>query len=386
MKIVPLLVFVCVLAIQAFRTPLFAAEGKMRVYFGTYTTAKNEGIFVAEMDLASGVVSSPRLAAVAVNPSFLAIHPSRKFLYAVAEVSDLHGKETGGVIAFAIDPVTGKLKWLNEEPSQGAGPCYLVVDKAGKNVLVANYDGGTVAVLPIDAEGRVKPATSIIKHQGKSVDRERQEGPHAHSINLDAANRFAFAADLGLDKVLVYRFDPAAGTLMPNDPPAAQIAEGSGPRHFAFHPTGRFAYLINEMANTITVFWYDAESGTLNRVQTVSTLPSEFKGKSWTAEVVVHPSGKYVYGSNRGHDSLAIFSVDATTGKLTPHGQEPTQGKMPRNFAIDPTGSYILAANMDSSTVVVFRIDPATGQLKPAGQTFKLPQPVCIKFLTLESK
>jgi 6-phosphogluconolactonase len=301
----------------------------------------------------------------------------------VAEVSTLRGKKTGGVIAFAVNPRTGGLKRLNEQPSHGAGPCHLVVDKTGKNVLVANYDGGTVAVLPIDEQGRLKPASSAIAHHGKSVNPERQQEPHAHSINLDAGNQFAFAADLGLDKILVYRFDPAAGTLTPNAPPAATVAPGSGPRHFAFHPSGRFAYVINELGSTITVFWYDAETGVLSTIQTISTVPRDFKGTNYPAEVVVHPSGKFVYGSNRGHDSIAIFSVDAATGRLTPQGHEPTQGKNPRNFAVDPTGNFLLAANQDSDTVVVFRLDPATGRLKPTGQTLKIHKPVCIKYVML---
>jgi len=382
MRITPLLLFACV-AVVASWSSARAAEGKERVYFGTYGQAKNEGIFVAELDLATGVVSEPRLAAQAINPSFLAFAPSRKFLYAVAEVSTLGGKQTGGVIAFAVDARTGRLKRLNEQPSQGAGPCYLVVDKTGKNVLVANYDGGTVAVLPIDEQGRLKPASCAIAHQGKSVNSERQEGPHAHSINLDAGNQFAFAADLGLDKILVYRFDAATGKLTPNAPPAALIAPGSGPRHFAFHPSGRFAYVINELGSTITVFWYDAESGVLSTIQTISTVPRDFKGTNYPAEVVVHPSGKFVYGSNRGHDSIAVFSVDAATGRLSPQGHEPTQGKNPRNFAVDPTGNYLLAANQDTDTVVVFRLDPSTGRLKPTGQTLKIHMPVCIKYVML---
>jgi 6-phosphogluconolactonase len=216
------------------------------------------------------------------------------------------------------------------------------------------------------------------------VNPERQEGPHAHSINLDAANRFAFAADLGLDKVLVYRFDPAAGTLVANDPPAADVAPGSGPRHFAFHPDGRHAYVINEMANTLTVFDYDAGPGRLTPVQTISSLPDSFKGTSYTAEVVVHPTGRFVYGSNRGHDSIAIFQVDDATGKLTAAGHEPTQGKNPRNFAIDPSGQYLFAANQDSDRVVLFKIDLKTGALQPAGRTIKLPHPVCVRFLPID--
>ncbi len=303
-----------------------------------------------------------------------------KFLYAVSEVVTLGGKPTGGVVAFAVDKATGNLTRLNEQPSEGAGPCHLIVDKSGKNVLVANYEGGTVAVLPIDETGRLKPASSVIAHHGKGPNRERQEGPHAHSINVDPANRFAFAADLGADRIFIYRFDPAAGKLTPNDPPAVVIAPGSGPRHFAFHPTGRFAYVINELASTITAFWYDAESGSLSTVQTISTLPKGFKGENTTAEIVVHPSGKFVYGSNRGHDSIAIFSVDAASGHLTAIGHEPTQGRTPRNFSIDPTGTYLLAANLDSNSVTVFRLDPATGRLKATGQKVPVHKPSCIKW------
>jgi len=384
MKFVLVLACACAVTFGLLRSSSCGADGKERIYFGTYGHAPNEGIFVAELDLSTGAVSGPRLAAAAVNPSFLAFDPRHKFLYAVAEVSSLGGRKSGGVIAFVVDPTTGKLKRLNEEMSQGAGPCHLVVDKLGTNVLVANYDGGTVAVLPIAADGRLKPASTAIKHSGKSVNPERQEAPHAHSINLDAANRFAFAADLGLDKVLVYRFDPTTGTLTPHDPPSVSLAPGSGPRHFAFHPSGRFAYLISELANTLTGFWYDSDNGTLSKMQTISTLPSDFKGTSYTAEVVVHPSGKFAYGSNRGHDSIAIFAVDPVSGRLTARGHEPTQGKNPRNFAIDPTGAYLLAANQDSGTVVVFRIDPANGDLKPTGQTLKVPHPVCIKYVPLD--
>ena len=382
MNLARLCLFVCV-AVVGLRSSARGAEGKERVYFGTYGQGRNEGIFVAELNLPSGVLSQPHLAARAVNPSFLAFDPTHKFLYAVAEVSTLGGKRTGGVIAFAVDGPTGRLTRLGEQPSQGAGPCHLVVDKTGKNVLVANYDGGTVAVLPIDERGRLKRASSVVAHHGKGVNPSRQEAPHAHSINVDAGNRFAFAADLGLDKVFVYRFDSAAGTLTPNEPPSVAVAPGAGPRHFAFHPSGRFAYVINELGSTITAFWYDAENGTLSTIQTISTLPSGFKGINTGAEVVVHPSGKFVYGSNRGNDSIAIFSVDAATGRLTSVGHEPTQGKNPRNFAVDPTGNYLLAANQDSDTVVVFRIDQATGRLKATGQTLKIHHPVCIKYVVL---
>jgi 6-phosphogluconolactonase len=246
---------------------------------------------------------------------------------------------------------------------------------------VANYGGGSVAALPIQGDGRLGPATAAIQHEGSGINPRRQEAPHAHSINLDRANRYAFAADLGLDRILVYRFDPARGTLAPHEPPSIAIAPGSGPRHFALHPGGRFAYVINEITLTVTAMEYDAGKGVLKEIQTVSTLPEGAAKNGSTAELQVHPSGKFLYGSNRGHDSIAIFAIDAATGRLTPAGHQPTGGKTPRNFGIDPTGSYLLAANQDSDTITVFRIDPQTGRLTPTGQTLEAPRPVCVKFM-----
>lgn len=354
---------------------------KLLVYVGTNTSGENKGIHLLDLDLATGALSNPRLAGEAANPSFLAIHPGRKFLYAVSEIGTLGGKKTGGVNAFSIDPKSGGLTLLNQQPSEGAGPCHLVVDKAGKNVLVANYGGGSVAVIPIQEDGKLAPPSSSIQHTGSSVNPGRQKEPHAHSINLDAANRFAFAADLGLDKVLIYKFDPSKGKIEPNDPPHASVAPGSGPRHFAFHPDGKHAYVINEILSTLTAFTYDAAKGELKELQTLTTLPADFKGNTSTAEVVVSPDGKFVFGSNRGHDSIAIFSVDAATGKLSPAGHASTQGKTPRNFSVDPTGKYLLAANQGSDSIVVFRIDPRTGALTPTGSTAKVPKPVCLRMI-----
>jgi len=353
-------------------------SGKLRVYVGTYTGGESRGIYACELNLADGSFSEPRLAGEAKNPSFLALHPTRKHLYAVSEVGG-----SGAVLAFSIDAKTGSLKELNHQPAGGAGPCHLVVDKAGKNVLVANYGGGSVAVIPIDEDGRLEKPTSVVQHKGSSVNKSRQEAPHAHSINLDAANRFAFAADLGLDKVLVYRFDSQSGKLEPNDPPSASVAPGAGPRHFAFHPSGRYAYVINEMANTITGFAYDAEKGALQEIQTIKTLPSDFTATSHTAEVQVHPTGKFVYCSNRGHDSLAIFKVDPATGRLTAAGHQSSGGKTPRNFGIDPTGKYLLSANQASNNIVVYRINADTGALTSTGHSVKVGAPVCVKFLKL---
>ncbi|MGC8639409.1 MAG: lactonase family protein [Isosphaeraceae bacterium] len=355
--------------------------GALWLYVGTYTNGRtpSEGIYLLEMDPVSGSVTPRGVAARVENPSFLAIHPSHKFLYAVNEVDSFQGKKGGGVSALAIDPSSGQLTLLNQQSSVGSSPCHLSVDRTGKNILVANYGSGSVACLPIEADGSLKPASAFVQHKGKSVDRGRQQGPHAHEIELDQANRFAFTPDLGLDKVLIYRFDAAQGSLTPSDPPFARVDPGSGPRHLAFHPSGRFAYVISEMGNTITAFAHDADKGTLRKIQTISSLPDGFNGKSYCAEVEVHPSGKFVYGSNRGHDSIAIFTVDAATGKLSAAGHQSTLGKNPRHFAIDPTGTFLLAANQDSDSIVVLRIDQETGGLKQVGQPVHIPMPVCIQ-------
>jgi 6-phosphogluconolactonase len=355
--------------------------GKLRFYVGTYTGGtKSKGIYRCELDLATGALGDVELAGEATNPSFLALHPTGRFLYAVGEVGEFKGAKGGAVSAFAVDPKTGDLKLLNYHSSRGAGPCHVVVDKEGKNVLVANYGGGNVAVLPVGEDGKLGAATGFAQHEGSSVNKARQEKPHAHSINLDPANRFAFAADLGTDKVHVYRFDAGKGTITPNDPPAAAVAPGAGPRHFAFHPTGRFAYVINELKSTVTAFRYDPDQGELKEVQTVPTLTKPVKGNS-TAEVQVHPSGKFLYGSNRGHDSIVAFAVDPDSGKLTYVGHQGDKVKVPRNFCVDPTGRYVVVANQGADSLVVFRVDPKTGALSPTGHSAKVAAPVCIKFV-----
>lgn len=371
-----------IVAMSLLATVAHAADApqKFRVYIGTYNARDSKGIYLAELDVAKGTLSDPVLAGEAVNASFLGVHPTKKFLYAVSEITADDGKKSGGVSAFAVDPATGKLTLLNQQSSEGGGPCHLVVDAAGKNVLVANYGGGSVAALPIGADGKLAKASSSIQHKGKSVNPQRQESPHAHSINLDAQNKFAFAADLGLDQVLVYKFDPSKGSLAPNDPPFAKVAGGAGPRHFAFHPSGKFAYVINEIGNTVTAFQYDAAKGTLTEIQTISTLPADFTGTSYTAEVVVHPSGKYLYGSNRGHNSLAAYAVDAETGKLTLLEVPSVGGKVPRNFNVDPTGKYVLVGNQDDDTISLLAVQP-DGKLKLLRNDVPAPMPVCIKFV-----
>ncbi|MEM2905596.1 MAG: lactonase family protein [Candidatus Bathyarchaeia archaeon] len=352
------------------------------VYVGTYTRGRSDGVYVHRMDLASGALRLVGKAAGGDNPSFLAAHPRRCYLYAVNEVGEFAGKPGGAVTAFSIDAETGELTYLNRQPSLGAHPCHLSVDKTGVYVLVANYSGGSVTVLPIERDGRLGDPTDSVQHQGSSVNPQRQSGPHPHSVNLDPANRYAFVPDLGLDKVMIYRLDLTRGKLEPNDEqPWAQVEPGAGPRHLAFHPTGKYAYVINELDSTLTAFTYDGTRGTLRRVQTVTALPASFAGVSYSADVHVAPSGRFVYGSNRGHDSIVTYGIDEATGRLTYVGHEATQGRTPRNFAIDPTGTFLLVANQESDSIVTFRINQETGRLASTGCVAKVPTPVCLSII-----
>jgi 6-phosphogluconolactonase len=350
--------------------------GPVTVYVGTYTDGTSRGIYRFTFDTATGATTEPVLAVETKNPSFLAVHPNGRFLYAVGEISSFGGAETGAVSAFAIEPKTGDLTLLNQRSSEGAGPCHLVVDRTGGNVLVANYGGGTVAVLPIEKDGRLKPASAVRVHEGSGPTRDRQEKPHAHGIYLDAAERFAFSPDLGADRVFVYRFDAARGTLEAHG--AAPLDPGAGPRHLAFHPSGRYLYTINELLSTVSAFSYDAGRGVLTPLQTIRTLPDAFPGASTTAEIAVSPDGRFVYGSNRGDDSLAVFAVDEATGRLTAAGRVPVGGKTPRHFAFDPTGGWILAGHQDSGTIAVLRRDPKTGVPALVGTPVKVDKPVCL--------
>lgn len=357
-----------------------ASPETRRVYFGTYTRGtSSQGIYVADLNTKTGALGNLRVAGEAVNPSFLAIHPNGKWLYAVSEVESFQESRWGAVVAFDINP-DGTLRRKNAQPSGGAAPCYLVVDRGGKNVLVANYSGGSAAVLPLEADGNLKPPSQVVQHVGKGVDPGRQQAPHVHSINLDASGRFALVADLGLDRVFAYRFDPDAGTLTPADPPFGAVNPGSGPRHLVFHPDGRHVFVINEMAATITPFVYNPDTGALAPGETVSTVPAENPPGNTTAEIRIHPSGRFLYGSNRGLDSLALFDVDVRGGTLRARGHEPTRGRTPRHFEIDPSGSILLAANQGTDRVIPFRIDPETGALTPIGNGLAVPAPVCVRF------
>ena len=361
------------------------ARGRYIAYVGTYTTkTSSKGIYAYRFDPSKGQLTSIGVAAEAVDPSFLAVHPNGKYLYAVNEIGNFNGEVSGAVSAFAIDAKSGSLKFLNQVPTRGAGPCYISLDKTGAYVLVANYDSGNIASFPVHGDGGIGTASGFVQHSGTGPNKERQEGPHAHWIGTSPDNRFALAVDLGLDQVIVYGFDAGTGVFTPTLAGFAKVKPGSGPRHLAFSPNGKFAYVISEMASTVTVFSYHAKNGSFTSLQTISTLPSDYSGPKEAADVAVHPSGKFLYASNRGHDSIAIFAIDPKKGTLRSLGQVLTGGKTPRHFAIDPTGAYLLAENQESNNVVVFHIDPATGGLTPTGQTIEVPSPVCITFVAAD--
>lgn len=357
------------------------------VWFGTYSggPANSEGIYVSRFDAAAGTLTQPVLAAKAKNPSFLALHPTLPVMYAVSEVADANGTPAGAVLSFAIDEVNGTLTPMNHQPSGGKGPCHVSVDRSGRVVMAANYGGGSVICLGLAADGSIKPVVSgtpggFIQHEGKGPNPQRQEGPHGHSINPTADGRFAVVCDLGLDKVFLHALDADRATLTPHG--FGSTAAGAGPRHFAFHPGGRYGYAVNELDRTVTAFAFDPQAGTLTPVQTLSTLPADITDTTGfsTAEIVAHPTGKFLYASNRGHDSIAMYAVDEATGRLTFLGTEPIRGKTPRNFVIDPTGQFLLAGAQNSHTVTVFAINTDTGTLSFTGQSLDVPSPVCIRF------
>jgi 6-phosphogluconolactonase len=356
-------------------------KDKYLLFVGTYTEKESKGIYAYRFDAATGEATPLGLSAETVNPSFLAIDPTRRFLYAVNEVPKYKAADSGTVSAFTINRQTAKLSLLNRVESRGADPCYITFDQTGKYALVANYTGGSLAVFPVRADGRIGESSAFVQHSGSGVNRERQEAPHAHWIETAPDNRFAIAVDLGLDELLVYRFDDNTGALTPNDPPYAKLDPGAGPRHLAFHPNRKFAYVVNELQSSITTFSYDAGHGELHKLNTLSTLPKSFSGSNDTAEIKVHPNGKFLFASNRGHDTIALFSIDDNTGALALVDHFLTQGKTPRNFEIDPSGKFLLVANQDTDNIMIFRIDPISGRLTSTGQTLHVPSPVCLKFI-----
>ena len=364
-----------------------AASADYHVYFGTYTNGAGKGIYRARLEGASGRLSELQLAVEARDPAFLAVHPQGKVLYALDERSDpKRDSSPAGISAYALDPGSGRLTLLNQQSAGAAGPCHLAVDQTGRAVLVANYAGGGAAALPIRADGSVGEPSSVVPHVGRSVNSSRQTAPHAHAIVVSPDNRFALVPDLGIDRVVVYQLDAARAVLTPQPAGDALLPPGSGPRHLAFHPSGRFVYVINELFCTMAAYRWDAKAGILQETAIVSTLPAGVRvepGYS-TAEVVAHPSGKFLFGSNRGHNSIVTFAIEAATGWLSPVAHASTQGKTPRHFAVDPSGRWLLAENQDSGTVVVFGIDAASGRLTPTGQVLEVPSPVCAVFVPMK--
>ncbi|MFW6059608.1 MAG: lactonase family protein [Phycisphaeraceae bacterium] len=354
---------------------------RLRVYLGTGTKHGSKGIHLATLDLSTGRLSEPDLAVEIAAPGFLAVHPNHQWMYSVGKHTQSDGTQTGGVHAFRIDPGTGKLTLLNTQPAGGDGPCYLTVDPAGRNVLVANYGSGSVAVLPIQSDGQLAAPSATIQHTGSSVNPKRQEGPHAHAIQAHPTAPFAFAADLGTDELIGYRYDSQAGTLQRDDHATVKTASGAGPRHFAFHPALDTVYLINELDSTVIALRFDADAGRFETLQTLTTLPDDFDDTNYPSEVAVHPTGRFLYGANRGHDSLAVFQIDTATGRLTPAGHVSIEGAFPRHFAIDPTGQYLIAAHQNSNDLSIFRIDSDTGMPRFTGQKINLGTPMCVLYM-----
>lgn len=361
---------------------LFAAttssiHAETLVYFGTYSDA----IYYATLDQETGELSAPQLAADIARPPFVAIHPSGKFLYSVSGITDKNGNNAGGVSSFSVLE-DGSLKLINQQPCGGGGPCHVSLDKTGQMLMVSNYGSGSIASYRIASNGSISESVSTIKHNGSGPNKDRQASPHAHSTNTDPSNRRAYTADLGIDQIRIYDIDVETGELSPNKFPFVEMPAGGGPRHLNFHPSGKFAYSNLELTLQVSALRLDQATGEMSLVQTLSTLPPNTDSTGFsTAETLVHPSGKFLYVSNRGHNSIAIFTIDQETGKLTYSKNESTLGKTPRNFGLDPTGKFLIVANQNSNNVVVFRIDQETGLLEATGSEIEIPSAVCVRFL-----
>jgi 6-phosphogluconolactonase len=350
-------------------------------YVGNYGTGQEGGIYFCRLQLITGEMIIRGNISGIDNPSFLSMDASNQYLIAVNEVSEINGNPGGSVSSFKIDPENGSLTFINMQSTLGESPCHITIDRTGKFILIANYSGGNIIVFPILQDCMIGKNVEFIQHKGKSIIPDRQENPHPHSIILSPDNRYAFVPDLGLDKILIYRFDQKTGKLRSSDIPYISLKPGAGPRHFTFNRDGKFAYVINELDSTVTAFRYYPEKGKLKEIQTITTLPGDFTGISYCADIHIHPNNHFLYGSNRGHNSISTFSIDPSKGKLKLKGFTETLGDFPRNFAIDPSGQYLLAANQRSDNIFSFRIKPETGELTPTGYKIEIPKPVCIKFL-----
>ncbi|AQQ71989.1 6-phosphogluconolactonase [Limihaloglobus sulfuriphilus] len=349
-------------------------------YIGTYTSnTKSRGIYRSELDLQTGEMSEPQLAAETLNPSFVAVNHNGSALYAVSKTDS-----EGRVNAFNIVESTGELEIIDSQSSKGVSPCYVSIDPSGSNLLIANYSSGSITVLPIGKDARVEPPACSIAHEGKSENAKRQEAPHAHSIITSPDGRYVFAADLGIDKIMVYKLDKDAGKLTPAGDLFAKLRPGSGPRHMAFHPNGKFFYVINELNSTITAFGYDYKTAQLSEIETITTLPRSFSGTNLTAQICVHPSGKYLYGSNRGHDSIAAYQINSGNGTLSLIEIETDGINEPRNFNIEPNGNFLVCANQHAGSLITFRIDFETGKLEKTPHKINVPSPVCVDFVIKE--
>ena len=357
--------------------PKTPAAKKYRAYVGNYTNkTESKGIYEFNFDLATGKMSALELAGETKDPSWVIVHPTGKYLYAANE----RGKEST-ISAFAIEAKSGKLTLLNTMPALGEDPCHLAIDRTGKFLLTANYSSGNVAVFPILPDGKLGEHTALVTDQGQpGPNTKRQEGPHAHWIGTSEDNRFVYVSDLGLDKVFAYKFDASKGTLIAAD--SAVAKPGTGPRHVAFSSDGKFMYVVGELESTVTVFANDKEG--FHSLQVVPMLPASFSGRNDAAEIEIHPSGKFLYASNRGHDSMVVFAIDPKPGALTQVQDVPTGGQEPRHFALDPTGQFLLAENQNTNAIVEFRVDQTTGKLTPTGETLSVPSPICISFLPLD--
>jgi 6-phosphogluconolactonase len=355
------------------------SKSRYYLYVGTYTSPTNKGIHAFRYDPAKLTLEPLGVVGEMQRPSFLTLSPNRRFLYAVSEVG-YGGKSEAYVYAFAIDPATGKLAFVNRQTSGGGGACHLVVDKTGKYLLVANYGSGSAASFSLKPDGSVGDQISKIQFEGSGPNSARQRGPHAHAVVLSPDNRFVFVPDLGSDRIQILRFDSSNGSLTPNSPSEVAVKPGAGPRHFTFLPDGRFAYVLCEMGSLVIVFRHDSSTGGLTEVQSLSTIPDGFSAENNSAEIEVDSSGRFLYASNRGHDSIAVFSIDHQNGQLKRIQIESTQGRTPRNFTMDPTNAQLLAADQDSNRIVVFRRDAKTGELTPTGKAVDVPSPVCLLF------
>lgn len=363
------------LCLIALVPPLVAPAAELFVYFGSHSAGPGIGFSLARFDPATGALTTPRFLLEAKEPAFFVTDRAGRHLYTC------NSGTPGGLSAYAIDPPTGQLTLLNRVLSGGGDASFVSLDQTERYAFVANYQGGNLAAFALRPDGGIGDWTAFRQHTGRSVHPERQTRPFAHAIVPDPTNRFVLVPDLGVDKLFVYRFDAHAGSLTPNDPPFATVAPGSGPRHARFHPDGRHVYLINEIASTVVVFDWDGVTGRLTERQTVSTLPADFTGTSTCAELLVHPEGRFLYGSNRGHDSLVVFAIEATTGRLTPVQHIASGGRIPRNFALDPTGRWLLCTNHGSDNAVVFRVDPVTGRLARQGEPVDVPSPFGVGFV-----